>query len=159
MSVECPENPLEMENAQQNDFDAQPCTLYNTWFNQSQNDTMWSNSVDGSPFQSFLGISSLQVAMRNDYQGDFYPYFNTNFDTKSQVQQYLDLNQATSMAQFMVILILKLAMSPKLALSPLDYGMDVKVGMNGFMEKHADKLSQNGIQVRITLSFLFLDGF
>lgn len=151
MSVDCPENPLNMENAQQNNqLNDKPCTLFNSWFNQTQNDTeLWSNSVDGSPFQSFLGISSLQVAMRNNYQGDFYPYFNTNFDTKSQVEQYLDLNQATSMAKFMVILTLKLAMSPKLSMSPLHYGLDVQEGMHKFMAKYADNLSQHGIQVNI----------
>ena len=151
ISVDCPENPLQMENAQQADqTDAKPCTLYQ-WFNQSQNDS-FSNSVDGSPFQSILGISSLQVAMRNDYQGDIYPYFNTNFDTKSQVEQFLDLNQATSMAQFMVILTLKLSMSPKLGLSPLDYGLDVQEGIERFMGSYADILSHHEVQVQDLLS-------
>ena len=59
LSVDCPSNPREMENAQQEDqVNPQRCTLFNYWTNHSKEKDSWlMNSVDGSPFQSILGSS------------------------------------------------------------------------------------------------------
>ena len=59
LSVDCPSNPREMENAQQEDqVNPQRCTLFNYWTNHSTEKDSWlMNSVDGSPFQSILGSS------------------------------------------------------------------------------------------------------
>ena len=56
----------------------------------------------------------------------------------------------------MILLILKLVMSPKLPLSAPDYGIDIENGINGFMSKYADSLDKHGIPVRIIKRFLHL---
>ena len=71
--------------------------------------------------------------MKNHFHGEVYPFSNSHYDTESQVDIFLDLNQATAMAQFMVVLILKLVMSPKLPFSAPDYGTDVEQGIQRFM--------------------------
>ena len=71
--------------------------------------------------------------MKNNFHGEVYPFSNSHYDTQSQVDLFLDLSQADAMAKFMVVLILKLVMSPKLPLSALDYGTDVEQGINNFM--------------------------
>ena len=81
----------------------------------------------------FIGISTLELTMKNNYHGEVYPFSNSHYDTQSQVDLFLDLSQADAMAKFMVVLILKLVMSPKLPLSALDYGTDVEQGINHFM--------------------------
>ena len=76
-SIECPENPAlpEMEKSQEDKLNNSRCTLYDTLFSSATTSSDHNNSstgcisVDGSPFQSILGISSLEVAMKNDYQG------------------------------------------------------------------------------------------
>ena len=84
---------------------------------------------------SFLGISTLELTMKNHFHGEVYPFSNSHYDTKAQVDNYLDLNQAAAMAQFMIVLILKLVMSPKLPFSVVDYGRDVEAGIQHFMGK------------------------
>ncbi len=142
-----------MENAQQDDINSQvpveSCSLFKTWLNTSSflaNNSTY-ESVDGNPFQSILGISSLELAMKNNYQGDYYPFIKTHYDTEDQVETFLDLSQATAVAQFMIILILKLVMSPKLPLSAPDYGTDIQAGVLDFMGKYADNLDKHGIPV------------
>ena len=158
LSIDCPSNPLEMENAQQNELDRPRCTLFNTWAdsdpsldphhnNHSHISHSSSISVDGSPFQSILGISSLEVAMKNDYHGDSYPFIKTHYDTQDQVETFLDLTQATAMGQFMIVLILKLVMSPKLPLSAPDYGKDIEDGIQSFMSKYSNNMDTHGIPV------------
>ena len=71
--------------------------------------------------------------MKNNFHGEVYPFSNSHYDTQSQVDLFLDLSQADAMAKFMVVLILKMVMSPKLPLSALDYGTDVEQGINNFM--------------------------
>ena len=71
--------------------------------------------------------------MKNHFHGEVYPFSNSHYDTKAQVDNYLDLNQAAAMAQFMIVLILKLVMSPKLPFSVVDYGRDVEAGIQHFM--------------------------
>ena len=75
-SIECPENSEpKMEKSQENKLNNSRCTLYDTLFSSATTSSDHNNSstgcisVDGSPFQSILGISSLEVAMKNDYQG------------------------------------------------------------------------------------------
>jgi hypothetical protein len=76
-SIECPENTAlpEMEKSQEDKLNNSRCTLYDTLFSSATTTSDHNNSstgcisVDGSPFQSILGISSLEVAMKNDYQG------------------------------------------------------------------------------------------
>jgi len=150
LSVDCPSNPREMENAQQEDqVNPQRCTLFNYWTNHSKEKDSWlMNSVDGSPFQSILGISTLELTMKNHFHGEVYPFSNSHYDTKAQVDNYLDLNQAAAMAQFMIVLILKLVMSPKLPFSVVDYGRDVEAGIQHFMAKHATSLSDHGVEVQ-----------
>ena len=145
-SVECP--PL----TQDNEFDYSRCTLLDTWLSSdspsgSVHNSSHSISVDGSPFQSILGISSLEVAMKNDYHGDAYPFIKTHHDTWSHVEAFLDLDQATAMGKFMIVLILKLVMSPKLPLSAPNYGQDIEAGIQSFMNKYADNLDKHGIRV------------
>ena len=82
---------------------------------------------------SFLGISTLELTMKNHFHGEVYPFSNSHYDTKAQVDNFLDLNQAAAMAQFMIVLILKLVMSPKLPFSVVDYGRDVEAGIQHFM--------------------------
>ena len=53
LSVDCPSNPREMENAQQED---QRCTLFSYWSQSPEKDAWLMKTVDGSPFQSILGI-------------------------------------------------------------------------------------------------------
>lgn len=149
LSVECREVPEHMENAQQasgqNDPDPHYCTLFDTWFNSSFNNDP--RNVDGSPFQSILGISSLEVAMKNHNAAtDLYPFTKSDWDTKSHVETYLDLTQAASVAKFIVILILKLVSSPKLPLSAADYGNDVKAGVQAFMGQHGSTLNDHGVK-------------
>ena len=86
-------------------------------------------------FFFFAGISTLELTMKNHYHGEAYPFSNSYYDTESQVDIFLDLNQATAMAQFMVVLILKLVMSPKLPFSAPDYGSDIEQGIDHFMSK------------------------
>ena len=52
LSVDCPSNPREMENAQQED---QRCTLFSYWSQSTEKDAWLMKTVDGSPFQSILG--------------------------------------------------------------------------------------------------------
>ena len=75
-SIECPENSEpKMEKSQEDKLNNSRCTLYDTLFSSATTSSDHNNSstgcisVDGSPFQSILGISSLEVAMKNDYQG------------------------------------------------------------------------------------------
>ena len=150
-SIPCPITTI--ENAQQeNQLNPNSCTLFDTWFNSSSstNSTNVLASIDGSPaFQSILGISSIEVAMKNDYRGDAYPYINTKYDVEEHVHAFLSLKQAAAMAQFMIVLILQLVMSPKLPLLASDYGLDIKTGVHNFMAEYADDLSKQSIPVGI----------
>ena len=47
----------------------------------------------------------------------------------------------------MILLTLKLVMSPKLPLSAPDYGKDIETGIDGFMSRYADNMDTNGIPV------------
>lgn len=158
MAIECPTNPLKMENAQQqNQEQDTSCSLFDLWFNSSmstKNDTSI-GVVDGSPFQSIFGISSLEVAMKNHYPGDSYPFTKTHYDTEDQVETFLDLSQATAMGQFMIVLLLKLVMNPKLPLSAVDYGRDVEAGIAQFMNKYSTNLDSHGIPVSLCLRDAF----
>jgi len=144
LSVDCPSNPREMENAQQED---QRCTLFSYWSQSTEKDAWLMKTVDGSPFQSILGISTLELTMKNNFHGEVYPFSNSHYDTQSQVDLFLDLSQADAMAKFMVVLILKMVMSPKLPLSALDYGTDVEQGINNFMEKYNAILHQHKVDI------------
>ena len=62
------------------------------------------------------------------------------------MEAFLDLDQATAMGKFMIVLILKLVMSPKLPLSAPNYGHDIEAGIQSFMKKYADNLDKNGIR-------------
>jgi len=153
-SIECPENSEpKMEKSQEDKLNNSRCTLYDTLFSSATTSSDHNNSstgcisVDGSPFQSILGISSLEVAMKNDYQGDAYPFTKTHFDTQHHVEKFLDLSQATAIGKFMILLTLKLVMSPKLPLSAPDYGKEIEAGIQGFMSRYADNMDTNGIPV------------
>jgi hypothetical protein len=153
--VDCIPDPLKMENAQQeNQLAPTRCTLYDSWL-KSDNDSIvmknsGSNTGGGSSFQSILGVSSLQIAMRNTHfeVGDSYPFINTHYDTSYHVETFLDLRQAASVGKFVTNLILQLVMSPKLPLLASDYGQDVNSGVQLFMAKHADLLATHGVQVK-----------
>lgn len=80
--------------------------------------------------------------MKNNYHGDAYPFIRTNYDTKNHVEAFLDISQAEKMAQFMIVLMLKLVMSPVLPLSPHQYGKDIEKGIQNFMGKYADTLGK-----------------
>ena len=86
--------------------------------------------------------------MKNDYLGDVYPFIKTHHDTRSNVEAFLDLDQATAMGKFMIVLILKLVMSPKLPLSAPNYGHDIEEGIQNFMNKYANDLDTHGMPVR-----------
>ena len=47
----------------------------------------------------------------------------------------------------MILLTLKLVMSPKLPLSAPDYGKEIEAGIQGFMSRYADDMATNGIPV------------
>ena len=47
----------------------------------------------------------------------------------------------------MILLTLKLVMSPKLPLSAPDYGKEIEAGIHGFMSRYADNMDTNGIPV------------
>ena len=92
--------------------------------------------------------SSSNIAVQNSlYRGDAYPFTKTHFDTKDHVEKFLDLSQATAIGKFMILLTLKLVMSPKLPLSAPDYGKDIETGIDGFMSRYADNMDTNGIPV------------
>ena len=171
-SVECPQStkskmvpdPYKYHGSQDQH---QRCTLFESWFKkESKNSSVYhgpnqsptlTQSVDGSPFQSILGISSLEVAVKNEYKGDFYPFTRTHYDTQDQVKTFLDLTQATAMSQFMIVLILKLVMSPKLPLYAPDYGEDVHNSIQSFMAKYATNLDTHGIPVSFKLYIMIYD--
>ena len=59
----------------------------------------------------------------------------------------------------MILLTLKLVMSPKLPLSAPDYGKDIETGIHGFMSRYADNMDTNGIPVSKMLMTLVMDIF
>ena len=59
----------------------------------------------------------------------------------------------------MILLTLKLVMSPKLPLSAPDYGKDIETGIHGFMSRYADNMDTNGIPVSKMFMTLVMDIF
>ena len=91
---------MHMENAQQGESAASEaedgatsngCTLFDKW-SKSDNSSILnkitpSNTGGGTTFQSVLGISSLEISMKNRHakNGDSYPFHHTSLDTSDMV--------------------------------------------------------------------------
>ena len=152
-SLVCSEDDGEKEKAAIPSM-KKPCQLYTelmeilTGNNMTEINRRMSHT-SYSVFQNILGISSLDISIKNRHSasGDIYPYVSSKMDTADKAITHLELQHAVSMTKFLIIVILKLITPVELPLTALEYGNHVQADVNIFLSKYADDLAANRIDI------------
>eukprot|EP00096_Caligus_rogercresseyi_P014815 TRINITY_DN7307_c0_g1_i1.p1 TRINITY_DN7307_c0_g1~~TRINITY_DN7307_c0_g1_i1.p1 ORF type:complete len:824 (-),score=172.70 TRINITY_DN7307_c0_g1_i1:147-2618(-) len=102
-----------------------------------------------SPFQSLLGISSVEISIKNEDQNGAYPYFKTDHDTPDMVERFLDpgFENSVLVGKFVATLAMVLSTSKKLPMSVYDYAQDLSRESESFFKSYAGVLKENELDV------------
>ncbi|CAB4054611.1 NAALAD [Lepeophtheirus salmonis] len=98
-----------------------------------------------SPFQSFLGVSSVEISIKNENGNDAYPYVKTMHDTPETVEKFLDprFQNSVLVGKYVATITMILSTSKKLPMWVSDYAKEVSQESIKFFRTYAQVLKEN----------------
>uniref|UniRef100_A0A0K2UC67 Nacetylated alphalinked acidic dipeptidase 2 [Falco cherrug] n=1 Tax=Lepeophtheirus salmonis TaxID=72036 RepID=A0A0K2UC67_LEPSM len=102
-----------------------------------------------SPFQSFLGVSSVEISIKNENGNDAYPYVKTMHDTPETVEKFLDprFQNSVLVGKYVATITMILSTSKKLPMWVSDYAKEVSQESIKFFRTYAQVLKENELNV------------
>ena len=105
------------------------------------------SQTSSSVFQNMLGMTSLDVSVRNTYHrtGDSYPLVDTPLDTMTQAQRFLELGHAVHIGKFLTVLIMQLVTKAQLPFRVTAYADLMHRDLTRLLDTYGDAMGRRGV--------------